>query len=52
MEIKKVVWASILGAISVVIDIVFKLLIPVNTIGIPFYAIPIEIGRASCRERV
>lgn len=44
MEIKKVVWASILGAISVVIDIVFKLLIPVNTIGIPFYAIPIVIA--------
>lgn len=43
MNLKKIVLASILGALSVIIDMVFKLVIPISTIGTPFYAIPIII---------
>ena len=44
METRKMVLAAILTAISVVIDTTFKLVIPTQLIGVPFYAIPIVIG--------
>ncbi|HHW79638.1 MAG TPA: folate family ECF transporter S component [Acholeplasmataceae bacterium] len=44
METKKMVLAAILTAISVVIDTAFKVIIPTQLVGVPFYAIPIIIG--------
>lgn len=44
MEVKKVVWASVLGALSVVIDVAFKNIVPLETMGTPYYAIPIIIA--------
>lgn len=44
MKLKKVVLASILAAVSVVIDIIFKSIIPLQTLGTPFYAIPIIVA--------
>lgn len=43
-ETKKMVLAAILTAISIVIDTVFKVIIPTQLVGVPFYAIPIIIG--------
>lgn len=44
MELKKIVWAAILAALSIVIDIAFKMIIPLQTMGTAYYAIPIIIG--------
>lgn len=44
MEMKKVTFATMLAAISVVIDILVKNLIGTNTIGTAYYAIPILIA--------
>lgn len=44
MDLRKIVWASLLGAISVVIDILFKLIIPIQVMGTPYYAIPIIVA--------
>ncbi|MDY0277371.1 MAG: folate family ECF transporter S component [Acholeplasma sp.] len=44
MEIKKVVWAAMLAALSIVIDFTFNMIIPVQTMGTPYYAIPIIIA--------
>lgn len=38
------VWAAILAAISVVIDVTFKMILPTQLIGVPFYAIPIIVS--------
>lgn len=43
-ETKKMVLAAILTAISIVIDTAFKVVIPTQLVGVPFYAIPIIIG--------
>ena len=43
METKKMVLAAILTAISVVIDTTFKLMLPTQLVGVPFYAIPLVI---------
>ncbi|MFA5471629.1 MAG: folate family ECF transporter S component [Acholeplasmataceae bacterium] len=43
-EIKKLVLASSLVAISIVIDIFFKQVLSFNNFGVPFYAIPIVFG--------
>lgn len=44
MKLKEIILAALLTAISVVIDVVFKSFIPVQTMGTPYYAIPIIIG--------
>lgn len=44
METKKMVWAAILAAISVIIDTTLKLVIPTQLVGVPFYAIPIIVS--------
>lgn len=44
MELKKVIWASILTALSIIIDVVFKTIIPTQTMGTAYYAIPIIIA--------
>lgn len=44
METRKVVWASLLAALSIVIDSIFKLIIPLQTMGTAYYAIPIVIA--------
>ncbi|HKL94796.1 MAG TPA: folate family ECF transporter S component [Haploplasma sp.] len=44
MELKKVVWAAVLAALSIVIDVVFKLIIPSNDMQTPYYAIPIIVS--------
>lgn len=44
MELRKVVWASLLGAASIIIDMLFKLIIPIQVMGTPYYAIPIIIA--------
>ncbi len=43
-EIQKLVLASSLVAISIVIDIFFKQVLSFNNFGVPFYAIPIVFG--------
>ena len=43
-EIQKLVLASSLVAISIVIDIFFKQVLNFNNFGVPFYAIPIVFG--------
>ena len=43
-ELKKLVLASSLVAISIVIDIFFKQVLSFNNFGVPFYAIPIIFG--------
>jgi len=42
--IKKVALASMLTALSVVIDVFFKYALAIQNFGLPFYAIPIVIG--------
>ncbi|VEU80249.1 folate family ECF transporter S component [Haploplasma axanthum] len=44
MELKKIVLASILTALSIVIDITFNALVPTQTMGTAYYAIPIIIA--------
>lgn len=44
MEMKKITFATMLAAISVLIDILFKSVIGTNTIGTAYYAIPIIIA--------
>ena len=44
MDIRKVVWASALGALSIIIDMIFKLVVPLQTMGTPYYAIPIIVA--------
>ena len=43
-ELQKLVLASSLVAISIVIDIFFKQILSFNNFGVPFYAIPIIYG--------
>ena len=43
-ELQKLVLASSLVTISVVIDVFFKQVLGVNNFGVPFYAIPIVYG--------
>lgn len=43
-EIQKLVIASSLVAISIVIDVFFKQVLSFNNFGVPFYAIPIIFG--------
>lgn len=43
MKLKHVVLASLMGALSVIIDILFNLLIPIETLGTAYYAIPIIV---------
>lgn len=43
MKLRKIVFAAMLAAISIVIDLLFKSVIPNNTIGTAYYAIPIVI---------
>lgn len=42
-ELRKIVWAALLTAISIVLDSVFKIILPSN-VGVAFYAIPIIIA--------
>ena len=44
MELKKVVFAAILAAISVVLDVLSKYMIGIQTMGTGYYAIPIIIA--------
>src|SRR5690554_6053418 len=44
-ELRKLTLASILTALSIVLDIAFKVLVPATqSFGFPFYAIPLVIG--------
>lgn len=43
MKLKHVVLASLLGALSVVIDMLLNILIPIDTVGTAYYAIPIIV---------
>ncbi len=43
-ELKKLMFAVALTAISVVIDVMFRYYVPIETFGLPFYAIPLVIG--------
>lgn len=43
MKLKHVVLASLLGALSVVIDMLLNILIPIDTMGTAYYAIPIIV---------
>jgi ECF transporter S component (folate family) len=43
-DLQKLLLAVSLTSISVVIDVLIKYVIPVETFGLPFYAIPIVIG--------
>jgi ECF transporter S component (folate family) len=43
-ELQKLLLAVALTSISVVIDVLIKFVIPIETFGLPFYAIPIVIG--------
>ncbi|QWB95835.1 ECF transporter S component [Mycoplasmatota bacterium] len=43
-ELQKLLLAVSLTSISVVIDVLIKYVIPIETFGLPFYAIPIVIG--------
>lgn len=44
-ELRKLTIASILTAMSIILDIVFKMFIPANLhFGFPYYAIPLVIG--------
>ena len=44
-ELRKLTLAAILTAMSIVLDIVFKLVVPAHqSFGFPFYAIPLIIG--------
>ena len=44
-ELRKLTIASILTAMSIILDIVFKMFIPANlNFGFPYYAIPLIIG--------
>lgn len=44
-ELRKVTLAAVLTALSIVLDIAFKQLVPANqSFGFPFYAIPLVIG--------
>lgn len=44
-ELRKLTLAAILTALSIVLDILFKSIVPVNeSFGFPFYAIPLVIG--------
>jgi|GEM_PF-3176246 len=44
MDLKKMIWASLLATISIIIDVFFKSSIPVLSFGTPYYAIPIVIA--------
>jgi len=44
MELKKLIFATMLAAISVIINVLFKTLIQTDTIGTAYYAIPIIIA--------
>ena len=43
-ELQKLLIAVALISISIAIDVIFKRLIPIETFGLPFYAIPIVLG--------
>jgi len=43
-ELLKLLLAVALTAISVVIDVLFKYVVPIETFGMPFYAIPLVLG--------
>lgn len=43
-DLKKLVLASLLASISIVIDVLVNVVIPVDNFGIPIYALPIIIG--------
>jgi ECF transporter S component (folate family) len=44
-ELRKITLAAVLTALSIVLDIAFKQLVPANqSFGFPFYAIPLVIG--------
>lgn len=44
MNLKKLIFATMLAAISVIINVLFKSIIALDTIGTAFYAIPIIIA--------
>lgn len=44
METKRMVLAAMLTALSIILDTLFKMVIPSQLIGVPFYAIPLIIG--------